>query len=137
MKNMKNFYKLFFLINCLFFPIYNLKANASSSMADIMGKRVENVKGEAGISGGQSAPQIIGYGIQIVLSLLAVIFLILVVIAGFKWMTAGGNQETISKTQKSLKEAIIGLLIVLSAYAITWFIFEQLKIEGISMPPAG
>lgn len=65
-------------------------------------------------------------GVQTILSLLGIIFLGLTLTAGFQWMTAGGNEDQISKAQKTLKAAIIGLIIVIAAYTITFFIFKAL-----------
>jgi amino acid transporter len=62
--------------------------------------------------------------IKIALSFLAIIFLILTVMAGYKWMTASGNEDKIKEAKAQLSHAIIGLLIVLAALAITEFIFE-------------
>ncbi len=126
---MKLIYKLFVLINLLFFPFSFLRAQTDGSLGDLMNTHVSNVREGAGVEE-VSVGETIGYGIRVVLSLLATIFLVLVVIAGVKWMTAGGNQEIVSKAGKSLKESIIGLIIVLSAYAITWFIFSQLGLAG-------
>lgn len=64
----------------------------------------------------------IGRMLAFVLGFTGTIFFILILYAGFMWMTAGGNQENIGKAQSILKNAIIGLVIVLSAYAITRFI---------------
>lgn len=74
------------------------------------------------ISVGQLAARVV----QTVLSLLGVIFLALTLMAGFKWMTAAGNEEQVKKATGTLKAAIIGLIIVLAAYAITYFIFTSL-----------
>jgi hypothetical protein len=52
---------------------------------------------------------------------LGVLFVCLTVYAGFLWMTAGGNEEHIEKAKKLLFRAVIGLIIVLSAYSIAWF----------------
>ncbi len=60
------------------------------------------------------------------LSVLGVIFLVLIVYAGFLWMTAGGEEEKITKALKIIKNAIIGLLITLSAFAIEIFVFRVL-----------
>lgn len=57
--------------------------------------------------------------VQWVLSFVGVLFLILMIYGGFTWMTSVGNQEAISKAQKIVGSAVIGLIIVLSAYAIT------------------
>ncbi|MDP2944473.1 MAG: hypothetical protein Q8N57_02785 [bacterium] len=68
--------------------------------------------------------------IQIVLGLLAIIFLILTILAGFRWMTAAGNEEEVKKAQATIKATIIGLVIILAAYAITYFIFKNLPFGG-------
>jgi len=128
---MKTFFKLFFFLNLLLFPKLFLKSenNSGGGLGEIMDRHVGNVRSEAGV-GSVPLGVTIGIIIQVILSLLATVFLILVIMAGFKWMTASGNQEVISKAGRSLKEAIIGLAIVLAAYAITWFIFNQLEFAG-------
>ena len=60
--------------------------------------------------------------LKLVLGLLGTIFVILVVYGGILWMTAGGNEEQLKKAQGVIKNAVIGLTIVLGAYAITWFV---------------
>jgi hypothetical protein len=78
--------------------------------------------------------QIIASIIKLVLGLLGIIFLGLTIMAGFKWMTAGGNEEQVKKATSTMKNAIIGLIIVLMAYAITYFIFTKLPFTGGSSP---
>ena len=68
--------------------------------------------------------------IQASLSLLALIFMILAVLAGFRWMTAAGNEEQITKAQDTLKAAIVGLVIVLAAWSITYFVLKYLPFSG-------
>lgn len=68
----------------------------------------------------------IGTVIGTVLAYTGTIFFILVVYAGIMWMMAAGNDENIKKAQNILKGAIIGLIIILSAYAITNFFGTQL-----------
>lgn len=69
---------------------------------------------------------IIGRIIQIFLGFLGVIALGLIVYGGFLWMTAAGNEEQIDRAKRTLVSAIIGLLIILSAFAIATFILNQL-----------
>jgi hypothetical protein len=64
--------------------------------------------------------------IQTLLGLLGLIAVVLILYAGFTWMTSGGNDEKIGKAKKTLISAVIGLVIILSAYAITTFVIEQL-----------
>ncbi len=68
--------------------------------------------------------------ISIVLSMLGLIFLVLTIMAGFKWMNAGGNEEDVKKAQTSLKNSVIGLIIILAAYTITYFLFNNLPFSG-------
>ena len=66
---------------------------------------------------------IVGTIIQAALSLLGAIFIIIMVIAGYNWMMASGNEQKVEKAQNMIKRAIIGLVITLSSWAIWTFIF--------------
>ncbi|MBT5338507.1 hypothetical protein HN858_02810 [Candidatus Falkowbacteria bacterium] len=70
---------------------------------------------------------IIGNIVKIVLTLLGVIVLVIIVYAGFLWMTAGGNEDQVKKAKQWLINAIIGLALVLSAYAISSFVVTNLS----------
>ena len=73
-----------------------------------------------------SLPYIIGNIIYSVLALIGVVFLIIAIIAGYRWMWSGGNEETISKARQSLSRAMIGIIIILTAYAITSYVIKAL-----------
>ncbi len=64
--------------------------------------------------------------IQIFLGFLGIIATGLIIYAGFLWMTAAGNEDKIDKAKKTLVSAIIGLIIILSAFAIATFILSKL-----------
>jgi len=78
----------------------------------------------------------ITYGVVIkgILSLLGILFLVLIIINGYQWMVAGGNEEIISKAKKGLQNALIGLGIVLFAYLITYALFSYLENLTIIQP---
>ncbi|PIR43060.1 hypothetical protein COV24_04755 [candidate division WWE3 bacterium CG10_big_fil_rev_8_21_14_0_10_32_10] len=63
--------------------------------------------------------------IKIVLGLLGTGALILIIYAGFIWTTSMGNQEKVDKAKKTIWGAVIGLAVILSAYAITNFIIKS------------
>jgi len=65
--------------------------------------------------------------IKTFLGLLGIIFIVLVVWAGYNWMTAGGNEDKVSKAKTTPTRAIIGLIITVSAYAITYFVFGAIN----------
>src|SRR3989339_920826 len=62
------------------------------------------------------------YLVQGFLSVLGIIFLIIIVYSGFRWMMAGGNQDQVSEAKKWIRNSIIGLAIIISAYGITLFV---------------
>ena len=64
--------------------------------------------------------------ISAILGLLGIISLVIILYAGFKWMTSGGNEEDVKSAQKILTAAVVGLIIIMSAYAITRFVMTQL-----------
>lgn len=63
-----------------------------------------------------------GYYIGIILSFVGVIFLGLMIYAGYTWMMAQGVQSEVAKAKTLIKQAVIGLLIVVLAYTITMFV---------------
>lgn len=84
----------------------------------------------AGLSTNIELADIIASVITAFLSLLGIIFLILIIYGGYLWMTAGGNEEQVTKAMDIIKKAIIGLIIIVSAYAITYFVFSNLSAGG-------
>jgi len=73
---------------------------------------------------------IIAVVVKAFLGLLGVIFLILMIYAGYIWMTAGGEEEKVTKAKDTIRRAIIGLIIVVAAYSITYFVFKNLPSGG-------
>ncbi|MDQ5931596.1 MAG: hypothetical protein QG607_297, partial [Patescibacteria group bacterium] len=64
--------------------------------------------------------------INVALSLLGLVFLGLALYAGFKWMTAQGDSKQVDEATGTLKNAVIGMIITVSAYALSTFIMSQL-----------
>ncbi len=60
------------------------------------------------------------------LGLLATIFIIMIIVGGFQWMTSGGNEKKIESAKGMISNAVIGVVIVVISYAITIFVFEVL-----------
>lgn len=68
--------------------------------------------------------------IMMFLAIMGMIFIALIVYAGFSWMTARGNEEKIRKAQDILKHAIWGLIITVFAYSIAYFVLSYLMTGG-------
>jgi hypothetical protein len=68
----------------------------------------------------------IGKVIQVALSFLGIVAVCIVLWGGMRWMTAGGSEEKVKEAQKIMVAGLIGLAIILSAWAITSFVVTQL-----------
>jgi len=64
--------------------------------------------------------------IKIFLGLLGMIFVILIMMAGYKYMMASEEKETKEALDK-IKHAVIGLVIILASYGITVFVAKQIN----------
>lgn len=64
--------------------------------------------------------------VRIVLGLLAIIFVILLIHAGFRYMTAQGNDTQVAEAKKQIINGLIGLAIILAALGITTFVLQAL-----------
>jgi nitrogen fixation-related uncharacterized protein len=85
-----------------------------------------NANTDGTITGKRALQDIIVLVINSILGLLGVIFLVLIIYAGFLWMTAGGNDDQVGKAKGLLINAIIGVIIIVAAYAISYFVLNAL-----------
>lgn len=96
-----------------------------------------------GTSGKSQIQDALGYGdstetdprivianvVKLAMTFLGLIAVILIIYAGFKWMTAGGNPEEAKKARAIIQAAIIGLLIILAAWAIADWVTTQIQTQ--------
>lgn len=83
------------------------------------GTIVESAGTAAKLTGAADIPTIVGRTIGILLGILGIVFLVLTVYAGFLYLTAQGEETNVKKAKKMLSQAAIGLVLIVSAYAIT------------------
>lgn len=65
--------------------------------------------------------------INVFLSVLGIIAVVIILLGGFKWMTAQGNEEKTDEAKKLIGAGVIGLVIILAAYAIASFVLTNLN----------
>ncbi|HEX9664618.1 MAG TPA: pilin [Patescibacteria group bacterium] len=133
MEKIKNWWKIKFLskpvavltiVSMLLFGV-SLIMPASAQGLDLTTELKK--AGEPAFGTGQKPlAETVGDIIQVFLGFLGTIALILVLYGGFMWMTAGGNEEKVTKAKTLLRNAVIGLIIVISAYSITYFVITQI-----------
>lgn len=73
-------------------------------------------------TGASTFSDIIGTIIYIILGLVGAAFMSLVIYGGVTWMTARGNEEKVKKANSILMNALLGLIVTLSAYVISYLI---------------
>ena len=88
---------------------------------------VGTVATSAGVADKASVSEIASSVITTVLSIVGILFFILIVYGGFNWMMARGNDAQIKKSKDTVFAAVIGLVVILGAYAITTFVGGIIK----------
>ncbi|MFA4941181.1 MAG: hypothetical protein WC582_01105 [Patescibacteria group bacterium] len=64
--------------------------------------------------------------IKIALGFLGIIAVAIIILGGFKWMTAGGNEDKVEESKKLITAGIIGLIIILASWGIATFVINSL-----------
>ena len=96
----------------------------------------------AGVTGADLGPAgdltvIIGRIINVVLSFCGIILLCYFIYAGFLWMTASGDSKKVDKAKDILKNAIIGMLVLVTSYALSSYVLSALTAVTTGANTAG
>jgi len=75
---------------------------------------------------GKTLPEAVGLAINYLFGILGTIFLIVILIGGYKWMTAGGNEEKIEAAKKLVISGVNGMILIFLAYALAYAIIYAL-----------
>ncbi|MDO8560074.1 MAG: hypothetical protein Q7S23_03515 [bacterium] len=86
--------------------------------------------GEQPPSNPDPLPQTLGLIINWTLGLLGFVFLMLMIVAGIEWMTAGGNEEKVTKAKTMINAAIAGLIVIFISYALADAIVAALSVAS-------
>lgn len=126
---MKNKFIYILLLFILLMPSFSFADNLNNAFeTDMSG--VSTLDRTAGILGAgyditKDKPEnIISSIIGGFLSFLGVIFVVLMIYGGYLWMTDRGNEDQVKKAKDLIASAIIGLLVIISAYAISYFVIS-------------
>lgn len=98
---------------------------AHAAAIDPFGGNGSNINSNLGL--GNKGPQEIAASVlNILMGFLGIVAVIIILMGGFKWMTAGGGEDKIAEAKKMITAGVIGLLIVLAAWGITIFVLNSL-----------
>ncbi len=119
---MKKFLTILLFIASVVFstPLVHAQLNQSTGILD----STVGPKTKAGLQG--DLPTTAATIIKLALSLVGSIFLFLVIYAGILWMTAAGDGEKVQNAVKIIRAALVGLIIIMLAYAVTYFVTSRL-----------
>jgi len=109
-----------------------LPANAQDDSA-LWGNKKDAVKDQMGaISGSERDPrEIMAAAINVLMGFLGIIAVLIILFGGFKWMTAQGAEDKIDDAKKLLAAGVIGLVIILSSWALANFVLTQvMQVSG-------
>ena len=106
-------------------PVLLLPVAASAQLSGAL-TNLDSVAEGIGGDSSVELPELIGNITAVLLSVLGIIFVVLVVYAGFLYLTAAGDDENVKKAKKLLGQGVVGLVIIIAAYAITDFVIGSL-----------
>ena len=119
---MKQYLKFFLPVLIVGVIAVPLSAGATMNIGLNMANNAASTAGYGNATLGVAAGRII----QIVLNVLALVATVIIIAGGVMWMASGGKEDQIDKAKKLMTAAIIGLVIVLLAKAIAFFLLERL-----------
>ncbi|RJQ33790.1 hypothetical protein C4566_03000 [Candidatus Parcubacteria bacterium] len=108
-------YKLFLLL-----ALFPLMASALDPMGSL-----DTAANQTGLITRRPA-DVIATVINALLGLLGTVFTVLIILGGFRWMTSQGNKDKVQEARELIKNATIGLGVVLLSYVIVRFVMQAL-----------
>ncbi|MFA6171313.1 MAG: hypothetical protein WCW77_02820 [Patescibacteria group bacterium] len=120
----KNLVKLLMIV-FLMLPVLSLAAMPALAATEANTLFGLNTGEQIGL--GNTGPKdIIVNLVQVALGFLGIIAVIIILIGGFKWMTAQGNDDKVAEARKLIQAGIIGLVIILAAWGITYWVIQTI-----------
>ena len=107
-------------------PVFALALDANAQADDLLwGGKQTDVEGNLGL-GNEDPRTMAAAVVRIILGFLGIIAVLIILLGGFKWMTAAGNEDKIGEAKKLLAAGVIGLIIILMAFGLAQFVINAL-----------
>lgn len=78
---------------------------------------------------------ILGHFINIALSFIGVIFVALLIYGGWLWGSSRGNEDQVRQAHDLIRDAIIGIIVIFSAFVISNFVINQVLSFALTTTP--
>lgn len=123
--------KYFFILGVFLGSLlaFHVVVHAEGNLGSALGN-LGSAGQQAGTSGQSDVGSLVGSIVNGALTLVGTIFFILMVYAGYLWLGSRGEEEKVEKAKDIIRASIIGLVVVLSAYAITVFVTGRFSSGG-------
>jgi len=72
-----------------------------------------------------TAEQVLQNGLSIVYFIVGIIAIVVIIIGGITYATSAGNPSSVTKAKNMILYAVVGLVVVITAYAITNFVIGR------------
>lgn len=132
-KPLRNLTALLLIIVPVFLLLAYLPVHAQT---DLFGGQEANINANIGLTD-QPIQVIIARLINVLLGLLGIIVLGTIVYSGFLWMTSGGDPAKIERAKKMIMASVIGLIIILSSYALVRYFLSKFYDGAFGGPGGG
>ena len=124
-KVLKNLVSMAMLL-LIIMPVFalTLPVQVQGAAPDFWGEDTD-ITGTIGL--GEKDPRDIAAGvINVILGFLGIIADVIILLGGFKWMTAGGNEDKVAEARNLILAGIVGMVIILAAFAIATFVISNI-----------
>lgn len=127
---MRNLYKniiAYAMAFLLVVPVLAVATQVGAAAGDLdpWGGKKDNIQSSTGL-GDKDPRDIAAAVIKVVLGFLGIVAVVIILLGGFKWMTAAGNEDKVEEAKKLISAGIIGLIIILAAFGIATFVISSL-----------
>ena len=107
-------------------PVFSFALTANAQVDNLLwGNQQDNINTTLGL--GNEDPRVIASSVvNVLLGFLGIIAVLIILFGGFKWMTAGGNEDAVAQAKKMMGAGVIGLVIVLASFGLAQFVIQAL-----------
>lgn len=71
------------------------------------------------------ANEVLANVLGIAYAVIGAVAVIVIIIAGYMYVTSHGDPASVTKAKSAILNAVIGLIVVLAAFAVTWFVMGR------------
>jgi len=72
-----------------------------------------------------TADDVLAGGLGLVYTAAGIVAVLVIVLAGFRYVTAAGDSAAIAKAKNTILYAVVGLVVIILAFAVTWFVIGR------------